>query len=203
LKVERKALMAGCAVLAAVGAAATRARAEVWSDPVTIWEDTVRKSPGKSRTHFQLAYAYAEQQRFDRALPEYERAAAIGMPDYDRHDLLVDWGLAYDGLHQPEKALAKFREAAALDPTAHVYTQIAKVYAEQSQWKSALDSLEMAEKLDRNFAYTYAYRGLVYLAMGNPAASVPEFQHTLAIDPKFQPARDGLRQAQQQLRTPR
>jgi tetratricopeptide (TPR) repeat protein len=197
LKVERKALVGGCAVLAALAAATTRARADVWGDPISIWEDTVRKSPEKSRPHFQLGYAYSEQQRFDRAIAEFERAAALQKPDYD---LLVDWGLAYDGLHQPEKALAKFREAAAQEPTAHAYTQIAKVYAEQSQWKNALDALEMAEKLDRNFAYTYAYRGLVLLAMGNPAGSVPEFQHALAIDPTLQPARDGLRQALQQPR---
>jgi tetratricopeptide (TPR) repeat protein len=203
LKVERKALAGGCAVLAALAAATTRARAEVWSDPVSIWEDTVRKSPEKSRAHFQLGYAYSEQQRFDRAIAEFERAAALQKADYDQkahYDLLVDWGLAYDGLHQPEKALAKFREAAALEPTAHAYTQIAKVYGEQSQWKNALDALEMAEKLDRNFAYTYAYRGLVFLAMGNVAGSVPEFQHALAIDPTLQPARDGLRQALQQPR---
>jgi tetratricopeptide (TPR) repeat protein len=200
LKLERKTLATACAVLLTLAAAATHARAEVWSDPVTIWEDTVSKSPAKSRPHFHLGFAYLEQQRYDRAAAEFEKAAALDKPDYD---LLVDSALAYDGLHQPEKALAKFRQAAALEPTAHVYSQIAKVHAQQSQWKNALDALDVAQKLDPNFAYTYAYRGLVYLATGNPAGAIPEFQHALSLDPTLQPARDGMRQAQQQLRTGR
>src|ERR1039457_5846165 len=58
LKVGRRALAAGCLVVALAAAGATRARAAVWANPVSLWEDTVRKSPNKRRAHFQLAFAY-------------------------------------------------------------------------------------------------------------------------------------------------
>jgi tetratricopeptide (TPR) repeat protein len=66
-----------------------------------------------------------------------------------------------------------------------------------------MDAFDQAERKDRNFPATYAYKGLVHLATGDPAGAIPLFQKTLAIDPAFQPARDGLLQAQQRLRAPR
>jgi tetratricopeptide (TPR) repeat protein len=65
-------------------------------------------------------------------------------PDYG---LLVDWGLAYDCVNEPDAAVAKLREAAALEPKAHVYTQIAMVYAKRSRWQEALEALAQAENL--------------------------------------------------------
>src|SRR5262249_26647492 len=76
LKLERKALAAACVTVAALAAVATNARANVWSDPLTLWQDTVSKSPGKSRAHFQLGFTYMEIQRFDLAVQELEKAAS-------------------------------------------------------------------------------------------------------------------------------
>jgi hypothetical protein len=67
LKVDRRALATACLIVALAAAGATRARAAVWADPVSLWEDTVRKSPGKRRAHFQLAFAYFQQARPSRS----------------------------------------------------------------------------------------------------------------------------------------
>jgi tetratricopeptide (TPR) repeat protein len=196
LKVNRTSLMTTCGVVVLAAAGVTYARAAVWSDPVSIWEDTVRKSPGKSRAHFQLAQAYSEQGRFDRAVTEFEKAAEGQPPEFT---LLLDWGLAYDGLHQPEKALAKFREAAASGLSghdrAHASTQVGKIYADQKRWKEAMDAFNAAQAFDPGFAPTYAYKGFVHLANNDPAGAVPECQHALAVDKNFQPARDCLTMA--------
>ncbi len=196
LKIERKVLAATCALVAVLAGAATWARAGVWSDPVTLWEDTARKSPAKYRVHFQLGFAYFQEQRFDLAAAEFEKASTLGPPDYD---LLIDLGLAYDGLHQYQRALDTLRRAATVDATAHVYSQIGKVYAEQSRWREAMDAFAQAQRIDPKFAAVYAYQGLVHLATGDAAGSLAFFQQALALDPTLQPARDGIRQAQQML----
>lgn len=188
-KVERKTVAALCGCILVVMTGLTHARAMVWSDAVTLWEDTVAKSPGRSRPHFQLAMAYYDQGKFDRAVAEFEKAAALEKPDVQ---LLLDWGLAYDGLHQPEKALDKLRQAAALEPTAHVYTQIGKVYADHRQWKEAMEAFGTAERLDPAYPATYAYKGLVHLANNDPAGAIPECRHALELDSRFQPARECL-----------
>ena len=192
-RIDRKALAALCAAVLLAMVGLTYARVQLWSDPVALWEDTARKSPGKSRVHFQLAQAYFDAQQFDRASIEFEKAARIEKPDYA---LLLDWGLALDSLHQPAQALDKLRQAAALEPKAHVYTQIGKVYAGQQQWKEAMEAFNTAQTLDPNFTPTYAYKGLVRLATGDIAGGVQECRHALEIDANFQPARDCLATAQ-------
>ena len=196
LKAEPKVLAMGASVLLVAAAVATHARAEVWSSPISLWQDTARRSPNKTRAHFQLAFAYQEEGRSDLAVAEFQKTAELKPPTAD---LLVDWGLAYDGLHQPEKALEKFHQAAAIDPSAHIYTQIGYIHAKRSAWKEAMEAFDIAERLDINFAITYMYKGQVYLATNQPSSAIAEFQHALALDSSLALARDGLAKAQQRL----
>jgi protein O-mannosyl-transferase len=192
-KLERKTLAALCAVAALILAAATYARAQVWSSELALWQDTAEKTPGNWRAHFHLASAYYNLGRCDTAVNEFQDTTKLRAPDYD---LLVDWALALDCLNQTDAALAKLRQAAALEQTAHVYSQIGMVYGKRSQWPEALDALATAEKLDPNFATTYVYRGLVHTATNQPEAAIQDYRRALAIDPKYQQAFDGLAQAQ-------
>jgi tetratricopeptide (TPR) repeat protein len=197
LEMDRRALAAACLVVALAAAGATRARAAVWADPVSLWEDTVRKSPNKRRAHFQLAYAYDQQARYSQALEEFQKTAEIGPIT---PDLLLDWGLAYDHLGRFDQALAKFQQAAAMHPTAHFYTQIGMAYAQQSRWPEALQALATAEKLDPRFPDTYTYRGKIYLNTNEVPAAIQEYRHALAIDATLEDARHDLAQAQARLR---
>jgi Tfp pilus assembly protein PilF len=188
LKIERKVLVAACLVVLLLATGATHARAAVWSDPIVLWEDTARKAPNKRRVRFQLAMAYfsATPPQYARALPEFEKTAQIEPPDYN---LLVDWGLAYDGLGRMDDALAKLRTAALMEPTAHVFTQIAVVYAERDRWAEALEALASAETRDANFPPTYIYRGKVFLKTNRYNDAVKEYQRALAalaIEPGYE-----------------
>jgi protein O-mannosyl-transferase len=189
LKVERRVLAASCALVVLAAAGATYARAAVWGDAVTLWEDTAAKSPNKARVHFQLGFAYFDQGRFDRAIEEFAKTARLEVPTYN---LLIDWGLAYDGLNRHDEAMAKLRQAASMERTAHVYTQIAKVYAEQSRWADALDALDTAQKIDPSFAMIYNYRGKIHYKNNQLAAAAADYQHALALDPTLADARQEL-----------
>jgi tetratricopeptide (TPR) repeat protein len=195
-RIDQRKLAVGCGVIAAVLAVATYQRNQLWASDIKLWEDTARKSPGKARVHSQLAFTYYFHRRCQDAAAEYGETARlekVGQP------LLVDWGLAYECAGHPGEALAKLREAAALQPTAHVYSQIGLVYARQSQWPEALVSLAQAEKLDAGYAMTYCYRGGVRAATGDFATAAADYQLALARDPTNQTARQGLAYAQQQL----
>ena len=195
-RLDRRTIISASAAILAVMALATHARAEMWSDPVTLWQDSAAKSPGKSRPHFQLAQSYAFAQRYDLAVPEFEKAGALAPPSFD---LLIDWGLAYDGAQQFDKALDKLRQAVPFAKTpreaAHAQTQIGKVYADQRDWPNAMQALETAEKLDPSFATIYVYKGLVHLATGDATGGARECMHAQSIDPTFQPIQDCLAQA--------
>jgi tetratricopeptide (TPR) repeat protein len=200
IRVDRRKLAAALCGIVAVLAVLTYRRNELWASDIAIWEDAVRNSPGKQRVHFQLAHTYYTNGRCLDAITQFQEAARVRAPDYG---LLADWGLAYDCADQPDAAVAKLRQAAALDPKAHVYSQIAMVYAKRSHWPEALDALARAEKLDPTYSVTYYYRGGIRAKTGDFAGAVADYQHALALDPALQPARDGLAYAQQHLRAPR
>jgi tetratricopeptide (TPR) repeat protein len=200
IKLSRATLTAACGAVLLLAALVTHARAEAWSSEVTLWEDSAAKSPNKPRDHFQLASAYLNAGDCTRAVNEFEKTAQLPVVGYPRYNLLVDWGLALNCAGQPDQALAKFREAAGLDQTAHVYTQMAKVYGDRGRWTEFDDALNRAQALDPSFASIYAYRGIEYLKLQRWADAVREYQHALQLDPSLEPTiREGLTAARQQL----
>jgi tetratricopeptide (TPR) repeat protein len=180
VRIDTRNLAAAFVVILLAAAAITHARAAVWGDPIALWQDTAQKSPHSRRVLFQLASAYMDAGRCQDAVEEYQKVADGWPPDYD---LLVDWGLAYDCVNQPELALEKLRQAATMGAGAHLYTQIAKVYGERRRWAEALDALAVAERIEPGFAVTYAYRGKIFFNLNRAAEAVAEYQRALALDP--------------------
>jgi tetratricopeptide (TPR) repeat protein len=193
LRMAFPALASTLAAVAVLAGILTYQRNLVWADPMALWQDTVEKSPRKPRAHFQLAYAYYQQGQCGKAVSEYQAVAQLSPPS---HDLLVDWGLAYDCLGRYGEALEKLQQAAALERSAHVYSQIAMVYAKQLKWPEALEALQMAEKLDPGYVMTYVYRGNVHLKTGEAAAAVEDYRRALQLDPQNSLAAQGLAAAQ-------
>lgn len=61
--------------------AATIQRNHVYIDQISLWSDTVSKSPHKARPHNNLGHAYALHGEWDRAIEEFRIAARLD-PDY-------------------------------------------------------------------------------------------------------------------------
>ena len=59
----------------------TYQRNALYRDAVSLWSDTVEKSPHKARPHNNLGHAYAQQDDWDRAIEEFRMAARLN-PDY-------------------------------------------------------------------------------------------------------------------------
>lgn len=196
IRADSRKLAAAFVALLLVATLITHARAAVWADPVALWEDTAAKSPHKRRVLFQLASAYADAGRCQDAVEEYQKVAQAWRPDYN---LLVDWALAYDCVNQPELALEKLRQAANMEVTAHVYSQIAMVYAKRSRWAEALDALAIAERIDPNYASTYMYKGDIHLSLNHAAEAVADYQRALALQPSLDVVRQKLADAQAKL----
>lgn len=209
LRVEwkRTAVAGAMAVVLAMMAFLTYQRTALWSDAIVFWSDVVKKSPGKWRAHFQLAYAYLRAQKFAEASTQFEQATRI-----DNRDprVMVDWGLALDGLNQWQLAVAKMRAAVAAEiaaknsnqnvdhTVAHTYTQIALVYGKQKQWTEAMQALDEGQKYDPNYDMIFAYRGNVLAAQGQFDKAKEEFSHALALNPANVIAQQGSQYVAQQ-----
>ena len=190
-KTSKNTLIAVLALVLLAEAAATSQRNQLWASPINMWTDTVAKSPHKSRPRFQLAKAYYDAGHYPEAVENYEKTAQLETPNFD---LLIDWALAYDAVGRSADAIAKLRLAAALEKSAHVYSQIGMEYGKMGQYPQALDALDTAIQLDPSFmgGMSYVYRGDVFSAQGNKMQAAEEYRHALAIDPHNSLAREKL-----------
>jgi Tfp pilus assembly protein PilF len=189
LRIERKALAVGLSALLLIAAALTYRRNEVWSGAIPLWQDAVEKSPGKARAHFQLGFAYFTANRCQDAETQYQAVAKIEKPDAR---LLTDWALTDNCLNQSGEAITKLEQAAALEKTAHVYTQLAMMYAKTNQTARALVALQTAQTLDPNFGVTYVYRGQIFEGANDFGAAAQQFRRALEINPSDEQALQGM-----------
>jgi Tfp pilus assembly protein PilF len=190
-KTSRNALMAVLGLVLVAEGAATYQRNLVWGSPIDMWNDTVAKSPNKLRPRFQLAMAYFQSGHYPEAIEHFEKAAQLEPPNFD---LLVDLALAYDGVGKSADAIAKLRQAAALEKNAHVYSQIGMEYDKDGQYPLLLDALGRAIQPDLYLMGEIASVSLgdVVSAQGNKLEAAEEYRHALAIDPRNSLAREKL-----------
>ncbi len=139
---SRRALRAAVACWMVALAGATFARNEVWSDPITLWEDAVVKAPAKARPHQNLAVAYAERGWTYQALREYELVVRIE-PDnaLGRYNL----GHLYAQLGRVDEAIHELREMLRMAPASPATrTTLARLYLQQGRLADAESELRAA-----------------------------------------------------------
>lgn len=188
-KASRNLLIGSLAVVLVAEGAITYQRNVLWGSAIDIWKDTVVKSPEKLRPRFQLAFAEFQAGACGDSVDQFQKAAALEPPNYD---LLVDWALAYDCAGNTQQAIAELQQAAAQQPTAHVYSQIGMEFGKMGKYSEALDALNHAERLDPSFAMTYYYLGNIHAIQGDAVQARADYERVVAIDPNNAPAREAL-----------
>ncbi len=189
LRIKQTALAAALSVVLLIEAALTYRRSIVWSGAIPLWQDTVNKSPTKARAHFQLAFAYYDANLCQEAEDQYRKASELGKPDYM---LLLDWALADNCLGRSDEAIARLEQAAALERTGHVYSQLGMMYAKTGRTAQAFQALDAAQSIDPNFEVIYVYRGQLYQSLNNLPAAAQQYRRALEINPHNQQALDLL-----------
>ena len=94
------------------------------------------------------------------------------------------------------------RQAAALEPTAQVYTEIARAYIGGKRWPEALDALAQAEKLNPGYYMIYDNRGGIRASLGDLAGAAADYQRSLDLNPSNDHARQMLAIVQQRVGQP-
>jgi tetratricopeptide (TPR) repeat protein len=163
----------------------TYSRNNVWRDWISIWSDTVSKSPGKPRAHNVLGIGYFYGLKFDEALREYEEAVRL-KPDFI--EAYYNMGLIYKAKKMHVESLTMFLKALSMsafnaDHFAKTYNEIGINYAELGELDRAVEALATAMKYNPEsveFRNNYAF---VLRTRGDLDAALREYQAIIAIDP--------------------
>lgn len=125
---------------------ATYVRNGVWSDEIRLWEDAVRKSPLKARTHDYLGTLYGEKGRFRDSVRELEIAARLNPDDFLIRNNL---GTSYLNLGKKDEALAQFRISSVLNPDYKLsHINLGVLYLQKGLIDEAIVEFRVAVRLD-------------------------------------------------------
>lgn len=136
-------------------------RNTLWRDPAALWRDTVSKSPGKARAHYNLAVLYDRNNQLPQALSEYK----AGLQIRPLHaESLINMGLVLERMGKFEEAEKSYVLAHAADPKSDALPllNLGTLYMKQNKMDLALLTFEELVKLQPKHPFAIYNLGLIY-----------------------------------------
>jgi tetratricopeptide (TPR) repeat protein len=162
----------------------------VWKNEVLLWEDVVRKSPGKARGHNNLGLAYYKQGRVEEAIQQYLTAIKL-KPDYlEAHQNL---GGTYAKQGRVEEAIQEYLTALRLKPDyPGAHNNLGLAYYNQGRLEEAIKEYAEALRLKPDFAEAHYNLGLVYYDQRRLDEAIKEYTSALKLKPDYLEAHQNL-----------
>ncbi|MGD2185968.1 MAG: tetratricopeptide repeat protein, partial [Desulfobacterales bacterium] len=173
-----------------VGSFWTHERNHVWRDPLTIWNDCVKKSPQKARPYNNLGVALTDQGYYDEAIEKYQKALQI-KPDYA--NALANLGLTLAKQGKVEQGIVHFMKALELDPKDYkTLNNLGVAFVTQNRNAEAIRYLSEALEISPYYAEAHNNLGVALKRQGRVQDAVDHFLFALKLDPEYAEARNNL-----------
>lgn len=173
------------AALAVVAlSAATVHRNEVWRSAVSLWEDTVAKSPGNARVWGNLGAAYTSAERYDEAIPCYQKAIAIE-PQYQT--AYLNLASVLNAKHRSKEALETISKLLGLNkgaersPDVQCNRGIALIELGRVEEGTRLLNVIVDQKPDHRMSHVVL--GMVYSQTNEPRKALKHYQQAVHLQP--------------------
>jgi len=165
-------------------------RNQVWRDPITLWQDAVRKRPLNARAHYTLGTLLSDDGQLEAAAAALARAVRID-PSYA--NARTNLGNVLARLGRLEEAAEQYRAALELRPESpEDHSNLANVLMRQGKSAEAREHLELALRLDPQFAEAHNNMGILLAGEGEVAGAVEQFEAALRAKSDFTAARLNL-----------
>ena len=143
-----------------------------------------------------LGVAYMNQQSFEKALKDFDRAASLD-PKMDIAQ--INRGIALLNLQRVDQAKEILLNAVKRDPKdAHAWYNLGLLYKNSNENQLAADAFRQVTAIDPNDADTWYFLGSVYAQGKQFPQAIEAFQHALKLNALHASAEFGLSRAYQQ-----
>ena len=168
----------------------TYERNSTWKNTVTIWQDSVMKSPHKARPHNNLGVAHMNQGDLDKAIENFSKAVAIRPQYANAH---YNLGTIYITKNRIKEAIGHLLEAVRLVPdNLDALNNLASALILDKRYKDAIAYLDKALEIDPDFAQLHNNYGHAHRLEGNLEIAIYHFQKAIQINPDFAEAHNNL-----------
>jgi len=166
-------------------------RNKIWASEVSLWSDTLKKSPNKIRPMINLARAHTTVGTFDLAVDYYEKVMALNPNIFATN---FNLGNLYLKNGREKDALDLLKTAALLGPKIpEVHGLLGEIYLQKKQIKLAESHLKQAVEIKPNYASAMRNLGIIYyFHLRKPKEASVYFSRSLSIDP-LQAEADNIR----------
>ena len=164
-------------------------RNNAYQSELSLWEDTVKKSPLKPRPHLDLGVMYDEKGLYGKAEKEYLKAIEL---NGDYAEAFHNLGIIYLRRKEDDKALEVLTRAITIKPDyGEAYNTLAILYSDKGDLSKAETLLLKAITFNKNYAVAYSNLGHILFNRGERKEAIVLYQKAISLDPDL-PIREEL-----------
>ncbi|HET8780833.1 MAG TPA: tetratricopeptide repeat protein [Pyrinomonadaceae bacterium] len=148
---------------------------------ISAYDSAIAANPGEAQLYCERGDAYAELQKFDKAVADYDKAISLKPND---PALIIGRGYFYASMGDLTSALADFDGAIALDPkNAMAYSNRGAAYSKTGNVPQAIADYGLAIEHEPRYANAYANRAYAYYKLGMYEKGIADCDKALALRP--------------------
>jgi tetratricopeptide (TPR) repeat protein len=165
-------------------------RNKIWHDDISLWTDTIKKSPDSDNVHDNLGVALADKGDLDTAIREYEEALAIN-PNYFWAYNNLGGALSKKG--DLDAAIKAYQEAITLNASYfQAHYNLGNALAKKGDLDAAIKAYQEAITLNPDYFEAHDNLGSALAKKGDLNAAIKEYKEAIAINPYYFKAHNNL-----------
>ncbi len=186
LRPDPRKAWAGLIVVLAIYSVGTYQRSAVWSNPISLWLDTVEKSPEKARPWIWLGKVYNDTNMHTQAVNAWvEGAKHVEHGSGEHAHLLNNLGLAFANLGDRKRAIEYYNEALNMrQREAQFWANLAVAQLRIGREEEGWESFEQAVQFGRMRPGVFQLRGQEYYQRGLYREAITDFRRALSLTPE-------------------
>jgi tetratricopeptide (TPR) repeat protein len=184
----------------------TYERNSLWNDPVTFWNDVVRKSPCNARAYNNLGTSYMENRSYRLALMKLKDAIQLNP---NLIEAQINMGVTLAAQSKLDEAITHYYAALQVKPKfakphefAGAHFNLGNALARQGKLDKAIAHYSEALRIKPDDAEAHNNLGIALAAQEMTSDAVAHFREALRVRPDFAEARHNLAVALQEAGTP-
>ncbi len=174
-------LMAALSLATVAFATLSYARNTVWQSEVSLWQDVIRKSPGKARPYNGLGLAFLNLHEYDKAIECFAKAISVNS-SYGTAYNNIGSAFYFSGMY--DRAVEAQTQAIALQPgNAAFRDNRGLTFAAIGDNGRAMEDYNEAITLNPSYATAYHNIGVIFHHRGLYDQAIEHYTKAIALDP--------------------